>query len=144
MSIDNLIWVLSVIWHLCLLFLLMRHKLPKFTLLITFQIMKVPVIYYFHHHDLTNPYYWSLYKNIFCALRAFDIIFAFFAVNETMHTEYHWISRCLEIWLISQLILFSIVAQYTQYWAIGENISNAIYLLSCLIWIKLLSRPSYE
>lgn len=117
----------------------MRHKLPKFTLFVLWQVIQVPVVYYFHNHDLTNAYYWELYRNVFSAFRAVDVILAFVALNEMMCTPFQWISKTLELWVMAQVVLFKVAGVHPEYWAFGEAISNGIYLISQVLWVRILA-----
>ena len=120
------------------------HRLPKFTLYLVWQILQVPIIVFAYHHDLGSWHYWNLYRNIFLGLRLIDYLLALLAINECICTDYHVIALGFEAWLGSQLTVLAVAINNSQYWSKGENISNAIYLISCILWMRLLSRPEHD
>lgn len=144
MSADTWILVISTVFHLILLFLVMRHKLMRFSLYLVWQLLQVPLFLFVYHHDLSSRYYWEIFRNWFILLRIVDYLLALLALNETICTEYHIIALGFEAWLGSQLIVLAVAVNNPQYWAKGENISNAIYLIACLLWMRILGGEPYE
>lgn len=141
---EDIIWGLLTFFHVILLAQLIWHELRRVTFFVWWQIVQTPIFLIAHHHDLSSYDFWAHYRLVFILGRVGDIVLAYRVINETLCTDVELIALTLEWWLGSQAIVIAIASYYPQYWARLEMCSNIIYLISLMLWMRILARPDND